>query len=109
MTLPEHLRATRRALCPSVVEYRTTDPRVVDAVRMLDTVADEVERLQAAVELLTHTGERMAASLNAAARKSSGQDNTVDGYANDFDIAKIYFENGHPASALRALLPPKRN
>lgn len=41
----ELLRATRRSVVPRLIEYRTTDRRVVDAVRLLDDAANEIERL----------------------------------------------------------------
>lgn len=94
MTLHEHLRATRKAVYPAIIEYRTTDPRVVDAVRLLDPAADEIERLLKTVAAIREHADKMAAALNAAAVKSSGRDNSVDLLASRYGIALLYINRG---------------
>ena len=77
MTLPEHLRATRKTVCPDLVEYRTTDPRVVDAVRLLDPAADEIERLQTSVAQLKDYANKMADTLDALAKQAGYDGNGI--------------------------------
>ena len=68
MTFSEHLRASRKTVCPAIIEYRTTDARVVDAVRLLDPAADEIERLSNAFEVVRSYADKMAVSLNTKAK-----------------------------------------
>jgi len=93
MKLPEHLRATRLAVCPKLIEYRTTDPRVVDAVRLLDPAADEIERLSKTVEVLIKHADAMASALNADCRRKNGP-NSIDGVAANYEIARLYIDRG---------------
>lgn len=101
MKLPEHLRATRLAVCPKLIDYRTTDPRVVDAVRLLDPAADEIERLSKTVEVLIKHADAMAKALNTDAKRRSGIDNAIDGHAAAYEIARLYIDRGEipPASS----------
>jgi hypothetical protein len=94
MNLSEHFRATRKAVVPKLIEYRTTDPRIVDAVRMLDVAADEIDRLQSAVVTLRKHGDKMAAALNAEAKRTSGRDNAVNGDAQAYEIACLWMDKG---------------
>lgn len=93
MKLPEHLRATRLAVYPKLIEYRTTDPRVVDAVRLLDPAADEIERLSKTVEVLIKHADQMANALNFDCRQKNGP-NVVDGAAANYEIARLYIDRG---------------
>ena len=109
MTLANHLRETRRALVPRVIEYRTTDARVVGAVRLLDPAADEIERLAGAVEILRRHGDAMAKALNADAKRASGKDNAVDLHAANYEIDLLYLDRGEkPPEHLRRDDPPKK-
>ena len=48
----EFLRRTRRSLVPHVVEYHTTDNRIVDAIRLLDNAADHIDSQKGRIEQL---------------------------------------------------------
>lgn len=90
--LHEHLRAVCLGVYPELVSYRTTDPRVVDAVRLLGGAADEVERLLAANAALRRCGDRMAARLNEGTRRATT--NTIDATAADYENACRYIDRG---------------
>lgn len=94
MTLPDHLRETRKAVVPRIIEYRTTDPRVVDAVRLLDPAADEIERLTYTVETLRKHADAMAKALNTEAKRTSGKDNAVHSDAANYEIAVLWLDRG---------------
>lgn len=94
MKFHEHLRATRQAVCPKLIEYRTTDPRVVDAVRLLDPAADEIERLSKIVTVLMRHADEMANALNTDAKRQSGKTNAVHGAAASYEITRLYIDRG---------------
>ena len=88
------MRATRKSVYPALIEYRTTDARVVEAVRLLDPAADEIERLAKTVEMLIKHADAMENVLNSEAKRQSGKNNAVDGTAAQYGIARLYIDRG---------------
>ena len=62
----KYLRKVRRSLVPHVVEYHTTDNRIVDAIRLLDNAADHIEAQQGRIDQLERDLAAARAELDKA-------------------------------------------